>query len=82
MTATEEIAHFLDVSLEVNVELDRRIMTIRDVLELDVENVLKLTKSAGENLDVRLGGALIGSGEIVVLEAITGIRITDFKLED
>jgi flagellar motor switch protein FliN len=82
MTAIEEIAHFLDVSLEVNVELDRRIMTIRDVLELDVDSVLKLTKSAGENLDIRLGGALIGSGEIVVSEAITGIRITDLKLED
>jgi flagellar motor switch protein FliN len=82
MTATEEIAHFLDVSLEVMVELDRRIITIREVLEFDVDSVLKLTKSAGENLDIRLGGALIGSGEIVVSEAITGIRITDFKLED
>jgi len=82
MTASAEIAHFLDVSIEVNVELDRRILTIREVLELDVDNVLKLTKSAGENLDILLGGAVIGSGEIVVSEAITGIRITDFKTED
>jgi len=81
MNAAEQVSHFLDVPLEVNVELDRRTATIREVLDLNVHNVLKLTKSAGENLDIRIGGTLIGTGEIVVSEAITGIRITDFKTE-
>jgi flagellar motor switch protein FliN/FliY len=81
MTPIEEISRFLDVSLEMNVELDRRILTIREVMELDVERVLRLTRSAGENLDVRLGGALIGTGEIVVSETTTAVRITDFRTE-
>jgi flagellar motor switch protein FliN len=81
MNAAEQVSHFLDVPLEVNVELDRHTVTIREVLDLNVNNVVKLTKSAGENLDIRIGGTQIGTGEIVVSEAITGIRITDFKTE-
>ena len=82
MTPIEEIAHFLDVRMEMNVELDRRLLTVREVMEFDVDSIIRLTRSAGENLDIRLGGALIGSGEIVVSETITGVRITDFRTEE
>ena len=37
-----------------------------------------MNRSAGENFDVRIGGALVGFGEIVVNEATTGIRLADF----
>jgi flagellar motor switch protein FliN/FliY len=81
MTPIEEIAQFLDVPIEMNVELDRRLLAMREVMAFDVDTVIRLTRSAGENLDIRLGGALIGSGEIVVSETTTGIRITDFRTE-
>ena len=81
MTPIEEIARFLDVPIEMNVELDRRLLAMREVMAFDVDSVIRLTRSAGENLDIRLGGALIGSGEIVVSETTTGIRITDFRTE-
>ncbi len=79
MTPLEEIGHFLDVPVEMNVELDRRQMTVREILEFDVESIIRLARSAGENLDIRVGGLLIGSGEIVVSETTTGVRITDFR---
>jgi flagellar motor switch protein FliN/FliY len=82
MTPAEEIGAFADVPLNVNVELDRRVMTVRDVLQLDVDSVLKMNRSAGENLDLIIGGAVIGYGEIVISETITGIRITDFELKE
>ena len=81
MTPIEEIAQFLDVPIEMNVELDRRPITVREVMEFDVDSIIKLTRSAGENLDIRLGGALIGSGEIVVSETTTGVRLTDFRTQ-
>ena len=81
MTPIEEIARFLDVPIEMNVELDRRPLSMREVMAFDVDSVIRLTRSVGENLDIRLGGALIGSGEIVVSETTTGIRITDFRTE-
>lgn len=82
MPPIEEIGRFLDVPIEMNVELDRRLLTVREVMKFDISTILRLTRSAGENLDIRLGGALIGSGEIVVSETSTGVRITDFRAED
>jgi flagellar motor switch protein FliN len=82
MTPAEEIGAFADVPLSVNVELDRRVMTVREVLQLDVDSVLKMNRSAGENLDLIIGGAVIGYGEIVISETTTGIRITDFELKE
>jgi flagellar motor switch protein FliN/FliY len=79
MTPLEEIGQFVDVPIEMNVELDRRLMTVREIMEFDVESIIRLARSAGENLDIRLGGLLIGSGEIVVSETTTGVRITDFR---
>lgn len=82
MLAAEEIVGYEDVPMAVRVELDRRIMTVREVLQLDTNSVLKLQRSAGENLDLRIGGALIGYGEIVIAETTTGLRITDFNVKE
>jgi flagellar motor switch protein FliN/FliY len=79
MTSTEEIAHVADVPVAVEAELDRKIMTVRQILELETGSVLWLTRSAGENLDIYAGGALFGFGEIVIIESTVGVRITDFN---
>jgi flagellar motor switch protein FliN/FliY len=78
LNATEELALYLDVPMDVDVELDRHILTVREILALDLGSVIRMNRSAGENLDVRVGGALFGFGEIVANEANTGIRFTDF----
>jgi flagellar motor switch protein FliN/FliY len=61
------------------VELDRRVMSARDVLDLEEGSVIGTTRSAGENIDIYIGGVLCGSGEIVVIENTLGVRITDFR---
>jgi flagellar motor switch protein FliN len=81
MTSHEEIAHFWDVPVEVEVELDRKIMSISAILELKQGGVLKMTRSAGENIDILIGGTLVGFGEIVIIEDSMGVRITDFNEE-
>ena len=75
------LAHLAEIPIEVEAELDRKIMTIREVLSMEVGTVLKLSRSAGENIDILVGGALVAFGEIVVFEEIMGVRITDFNLE-
>ena len=82
MTPAEQIIGYEDVPMAVQVELDRRVMTVREVLQLDLDSVLKLNRSAGENLDLRIGGALVGFGEIVIAESTTGLRITDFNIKE
>ncbi len=82
MTPLQEVAAIADVRIDVAVELDRRMMTIRDILALEVGSVVAMPRSAGENIDIYVGDALIGFGEIVIIESVMGFRITDFKTED
>jgi flagellar motor switch protein FliN/FliY len=79
MTPLEEIAPLGDVPVDVEIELDRRIMTTSEVLQLAEGSILGTSRSAGENIDIYIGGVLCGSGEIVVIENSLGVRITDFR---
>ena len=72
------IAPFADVCVPVEVELDRRIMSVSELLSMESGTVIKMSRSAGENIDIRVGGVLVGFGEIVILEENMGVRITDF----
>jgi flagellar motor switch protein FliN/FliY len=82
MSSFQEIADFADVPVEVEVELGRRIMTIGQILELGPDSVIRMARSAGDNMDILVGGSLIGYGEIVIIEDSVGVRITDFGLEE
>ena len=79
MTPQEEIAPLGEIPVDVEVELDRKTMTAREVLELEEGSVIGTGRSAGENIDLYIGGVLFGSGEIVVIENALGVRITDFR---
>lgn len=81
MTALEEIAHLADIRVDVLAELDRITMTIEKILEMEPGTVIQTNRSAGENIDLVIGGSLVGSGEIVIIEETVGVRITDFKEE-
>ncbi|MGO9229330.1 MAG: FliM/FliN family flagellar motor switch protein [Bryobacteraceae bacterium] len=79
MNPQEEVAPLGDIPVEIEIELDRRIMTAREVLGLEQGSVIETVRSAGENIDIYIGGVLCGSGEIVVIESTLGVRITDFR---
>ncbi len=81
MTAFEEIAHVAEVPMHVDVRLDELPIRICDILELDAGSVIRTTRAAGENIDIMIGGAVIGAGEIVIIEEKVAVRITDFKEE-
>jgi flagellar motor switch protein FliN len=82
MTPLEEVAPIQDVPIEISVELDRRMLRIRDILELQPGSVVEMPRSAGENIDIYIGGKLVGFGEIVIIENTMGVRITNFRIED
>jgi flagellar motor switch protein FliN/FliY len=82
MTPLEEISRFGDVPVSIEVELGRPLLKVREILQLDAGTLIQLSRAAGENIDIRVGGTLIGYGEIVVTETLAGVRITDFKGED
>ncbi len=82
MTPLEEIGALTDVRVDVSVELDRRYMSIRQILAMDAGSVIEMPRSAGENIDIFVSDKLIGFGEIVIIENLLGFRITDFRTEE
>ncbi len=56
-------------------------MKLSEILELDEGNILEMRRSAGENIDIYVGSKLLAFGEIVIVESIMGVRITDFDIE-
>ncbi len=80
-TPAVDISFLGDVPLQIEVELDRKVMAIEEILALDVGSVIRMSRSAGENIDILIGGALVGSGEIVIIEETVGVRMTDFNNE-
>jgi flagellar motor switch protein FliN len=78
MTPLETIGPMDDVPVPVEIELDRRLMTVAQILALEPESVLELSRSAGENISIWVSDRLVASGEIVILEESMGVRITDF----
>lgn len=67
----------LDVPLELTVELGRKRMFIKDVLELTIGSIVELDRVAGEPVDVLVNGRIMARGEVVVIEDNFGIRITE-----
>jgi flagellar motor switch protein FliN len=84
MTAVErvqEVTHLNDVPLEVEVELDRHVATIKEVLQLEVGSILTLNKAAGEPVEIRIGGTYIGIGEIIAFNDNSGVRVSDLNAD-
>ncbi|MCL5959301.1 MAG: flagellar motor switch protein FliN [Chloroflexi bacterium] len=67
----------LDVVLNVNVELGRTVMPIKDILALGPGSVIALDKLAGEPVEVYLNGTPIAKGEVVVVDEKFGVRVTE-----
>jgi flagellar motor switch protein FliN/FliY len=80
-TATAEAPRLdvvLDIPVRLSVELGRTEISIREVVNLGRGSMIELDRSAGEPLDVRVNGVLIGRGEVVVInEDRLGLRFTE-----
>jgi len=71
------ISLLLDVPLKVSVQLGNTKMLIKDLLRLGPGSVLELPKVAGDPMDICIGEKLIARGDIVVVNEMFGVRITD-----
>jgi len=81
MTPLEEVAHIANVLIELEVQLDQRMMKLSEILSLEEGSIVEMQRSAGENIDIYIGSRLAAFGEIVIIESIMGVRITDFNTE-
>jgi len=73
---TANLDMLLDVGLEISVELGRTRMKFRDVLNLSNGSVVELSRQVSEPVDILVNGALLASGEVVVVDDHFAVRIT------
>ena len=66
----------LDVSLQMSVELGRSKLKFRDVLNLSNGSIIELARQTSEPVDILVNGALLASGEVVVVDDHFAVRIT------
>jgi len=67
----------LNVDLELRVELARVNLPIREILDLSSGSVVDLKKAVGEPVDLFVNDKPLAKGEVVVVEDLLGIRITE-----
>ena len=75
----DQFQQLLDVPLSLRVELDQRLMTFGELMELNVGSLIKLARPTGENIDIYTGDVLIGWGEILLVDGNMTVRIADLK---
>jgi flagellar motor switch protein FliN/FliY len=67
----------MDVPLAVEAVLDQKVMSVHDILSLEEGSVIKLNRSAGENINIVIGGSSVAFAEVVIIEEAMGVRVTD-----
>lgn len=70
------LAGMLDVPCTVDVVVGDCSITVRDCLKLKRNSVLRLRSSAGADLSVTVQGVLVATGEIVVIDDRTALRLS------
>jgi flagellar motor switch protein FliN len=79
MKALDELRPLADVPLEVDTRLECCGLTVEQLLALKEGCLLRSDRAAGDNVDLQVGGELIGTAELVVLGGSLGFRIADFR---
>ncbi len=82
MTPLEELGPFDRVPVTVEVALDCGSLPLGEISEWDEGSVIRSARPAGDNLEIRIGGRVVGSGEIVMIEGAVGVRITSLREND
>src|SRR5215471_7184017 len=67
----------LDVPCQIDVIVGRGSITVRECLKLQRDSIIRLNEQAGEDLRVEVQGVAAATGEIVVDDETTTVRITE-----
>ncbi len=66
----------LDVDVPISAEVGRSRMTLDEILKLGPGSVVPLDKRADEPVDLRVNGKLVARGEVVLVDEVYGLRVT------
>jgi flagellar motor switch protein FliN/FliY len=70
-------AEFGEILFDINVELGRKLVKVRELLNWEKGTILKFSKTSGEPVDFLVNGKPLALGEIMVLDEKFSIRMTE-----
>jgi flagellar motor switch/type III secretory pathway protein FliN len=73
--ALAPLAPMFDVRCQVEFILGTGAITIRDCLRLEPHSIVRLTQSAGSDLSVKVHNLVIATGEVVIADETTALRV-------
>lgn len=82
MSDRNKVSLLNELPVEVVVELGRTRLTVRQLAELDRDDVVDLGRDAELPLDLVAGGKLIARGEVVMVGEKMALRITELVGEE
>ena len=71
-----KLGHIGEVRVPLEVVLGRTTHPVDEVATIGEGTIIELETLAGEPVELRAGGELIGYGEVVVIDENFGIRVT------
>ena len=77
-----DLQRLTGVQVDVSVELGRARMTLGQALEIGPGAVIALDRIAGTPLSVEINGQLVALGEVVVIDDVYGLRVTEIVSSD
>ena len=77
-SANESLQTLGQVPLVLRAELDRKTIPFRELMDLNIDSIVALSRPAGENVDLYAGEVYVGSGEILVNDSMFAVRLADF----
>src|SRR5215217_3318377 len=75
--ATDLFAPLHDVVCRVDVMLGSASMSVRECIRLRRDSVVRLSQSAGGDMQVVINGIVVATGEVVIVEDSTALRINE-----
>ena len=79
MSPFEELGDLAKVPLQVEAVLDSRPITVGEILALEPGSLIRMDRSAGESISIHVGGVHVADGDIVTMENMICVRVTDFR---
>jgi flagellar motor switch/type III secretory pathway protein FliN len=86
MSSNAPLADMLDeltpldaVTLGIRAELDRTTMSHLELQRLGVGALIRLPSSAGETISVHTGDVRLGSGEVLVVDGVLTVRMSEIQ---
>ena len=76
-SGNRDMTMLMDIPVQLTVELGRKRVPIKHVLQMAQGSVIELNSSSGEPMDVLGNGCLIAQGEVVIVNDKFGVRLTE-----